>query len=154
MQIPKDLLQKIINLRDLRQAIHAVKGKELKKDDPHAIYGRTPRGEPIRPDVSPQAKEKNVEPTKVIPSDEKPYGLKHLGIKRSYGQVVHMFGIPGHDKHYELTVNKMSPKLEYTSKLVDSGTGGTVTRSPRIHGNIRDAAAEIVNHFNTKRWSS
>lgn len=33
MQIPKELLEKIINLRDLRQAIGAVKTQNLKKDE-------------------------------------------------------------------------------------------------------------------------
>lgn len=89
----------------------------------------------------------------IIPTDKKPYGLKHLGMKRSYGQVTHMWGIPGHNQHYEIQVNKMGPKNEYTSKLVDSNSGGTVARSPRIHDNIKDASAEVVNHFNTKRWS-
>src|ERR1700677_974039 len=167
MNIPKDLLEKIINLRDLRQAIHAVRGQNpaapLKKDD-KALYGRSPTGEAVKPQLSDKARKEGApgqeklkpqldDTVKILPVDEKPYGLKHLGMKKEYGQVKHMYGIPGDSKHYEVKVNKMGPKLEYSTKLMDSSTGGTIMRSPRVHNNLRDAVVEMANHFSTKRWS-
>ena len=185
MALPKELLEKIVNLRDLRQAIHAVRSQNLKKDadattqviKPKEEHGGKPEsavpyeeykkrymsGELPASHIPSKhldqmrseghLRHEDEKTQEIIPSDKKPYGIKHLGIKRSYGQVTHMWGIPGHHQHYELQVNKMGPKNEYTSKLVDSNQGGTIARSPHIHDNIKDAAVEIVNHFNTKRWS-
>lgn len=182
MALPKELLEKIVALRDLRQAIHAVRSQNLKKDAdapterinpgegkpesavPYEEYKRRYISGELPADHVPSKhldqirneghlRHEDEKSQEIIPVDKKPYGLKHLGIKRSYGQVTHMWGIPGHHQHYELQVNKMGPKNEYTSKLVDSNSGGAIARSPHIHDNIKDASVEIVNHFNTKRWS-
>jgi len=202
MKISKDLLQKIIDLRDLRQAISAVRGDSLKKEEdqparpastvpyesykrrylsgelpvthiPHNMVSRLHTeghfvGKPHEEYMSRFQGDGNSDKTEVINRDyvhpvketkapegegKKPLGLKYLGTKRGYGTVVHMYGLPGHHQHYEVSVNKLSPKAEHHVKLVNSGDGSTVSRSPSTHMDIKGAATDLVNHFYSKKWA-
>lgn len=158
MKIEKQLLEKIIKLRDLRQAIGEVKANGLKKDDPKALYGRTSQGEPRRPQMerpAPASDDKTevIKPTgeRQVPGQEKPFGLKHLGIKKEFNSVTHQIGIPGSNRHYEVKVDKMAPNIEHTIRLVTSD-GSTLSRSPNVHRNIQDAIEDVAHHFNTRQW--
>jgi hypothetical protein len=153
MNISKSLLEKIIQLRDLRQAISAVrKNSAIKKaDDP-------PSTKWPKPDLSDKAKARqpghparsvSIEAPEV--GDKKAYGLKHLGVKRTYGGVVHMVGVPGSNRHYEIHVNRSSPKIEHTIRLVTSD-GSTLNRSPNVHGDIKSAVEDVAHHFNKREW--
>ena len=202
MALPKELLEKIINLRDLRHAITAVKAHSLKKEEsaagpkpissiPYETYKkRYLSGElPIthvphnmveqlhaeghiagKPYEEYKSRHEGEDKTEVIPRDythptkemqpkeslgdegKKSLGVKYLGTKRGYGSVVHMFGVPGHHQHYEVSVNKLSPKTEHSVKLVQSADGSTISRSPNTHMDIKSAASDLVNHFYNKKW--
>lgn len=200
MALPKELLEKIIDLRDLRQAISAVKSHSLKKEEgapvrpassvPYDTYKkRYLSGElPIthiphnhveqlhseghfvgKPYDEYMSRHHGEDKTEVIPRDyvhpskdmpkeslgaegKKHLGVKYLGSKRGYGSVVHMFGVPGHSQHYEVSVNKLSPKTEHSVKLVSSADGSSLSRSPNTHMDIKSAASDLVNHFYNKKW--
>lgn len=153
MKIDKALLEKIIKLRDLRQAISNVRKSNVVKKKEDTVSTHWPK-----PDLSPAAKQRqaqqpqDADQTQVSnPSGDKPYGLKHLGIKKLHSGVVHMIGIPGHDRHYEINVDKMSPRIEHSVRLVTSD-GSTLSRSPNVHHNMHDAVEDVSHHFNARDW--
>lgn len=152
MKIDKALLEKIIKLRDLRQAISNVRKSNVVKKKEDASPANWPK-----PDLSPEAKQRmqtqetHSEMRSPNPSGDKPYGLKHLGIKKLHSGVIHMIGIPGHNRHYEINVDKMAPRIEHTTKLVTS-EGSTLSRSPSVHHNMHDAVEDVAHHFNTREW--
>ena|ERR1017187_1162035 len=128
-----DFLKKIQDLKDLRQAISAVRNSELEKANVV----------PMKPNTPIQQHDMGA--------------LQHLGFKKIIpGVVTHMIGTRGVNSphHYEVDVNMTQPKHVFTINKVQSSDGSVIERDPTPHKNESSAVRSILSHHGGTGWQT
>lgn len=124
-----ELLAKVKELKDLREAIDLMHSEGLSKGDPAAEMASAGSGGEIR----------------------------HLGVHElSPGILTHVMGTGDKDTHHyhcHVNLKALSEGTPHISVSIVDHAGRVLGHAPKVFGDIKDAVGAVVRHFNKREWS-